>query len=396
MKETTTVGSGSDRLDVEASLRDEVESLERILDQHERTIASLRRQVDLHHRSIGWRLQQRFDPLTKAMLGIPILRQIYRALYRAMEIWADEGFLKIFGRAAEKLGLVFRGKSFLVEGHDRRPPPIEDQYEHWIRHQGAAPTQQAMQASIATFTTAPRISILAILDDAKQVNGLIAMLKAQSYERWELCVAISRGSDGSLDPPGSLDSARRESRVRVTEVPASAWSDAFQLATGDYIGFLEPGDELAPAALFELVARLQSEPDLDVVYSDEDSITVSGRRVEPVFKPDWSPDLLLSTNYLQRFGIFRARAVRDVAALGPGAGLAQLYDLALRLTERTNRIAHVAKVLYHARRSPTTVDDVLARRAANRDESRVIVDALGRRGSAGRTTALFARKGARC
>ena len=68
----------------------------------------------------------------------------------------------------------------------------------------------------------------------------------------------------------------------------------------------------------------------------------------------------------------------------------------LRLTERTDRIAHVPKVLYHSRRRPTTVDSVLARHAANRDESRALVEALHRRGTPGRTRAVFARKGPRC
>jgi GT2 family glycosyltransferase len=393
MKETPTVGSGDDRQRVEASLRDEVESLARILDQHERTLASLRREVDLHNRSMGWRLQQRLIPFSRSMLAVPVLRQIYRALYRAMEIWVDEGFLKIFGRTADKLNLALRGKNFLVTGHDRRAPPIEDQYEQWIRHHGAPPAAAMMRERISRFTTTPVVSVLSIVnDDAASVQGLIATLEAQSYEQWELCIAISTAacarSGGSSDPP--------KKRVRIVETTAPLWSDAFRLATGEYIAFLEPGDELAPEALFELVARLQSEADLDVVYSDEDSIGSEGRREEPMFKPDWSPDLLLSTNYLQRFGIFRRNRAGEVGAFAPDAGLGQPYDLALRLTERTTRIAHVPKVLYHSRLRATTVEDVLARRAANSDEARALVSALGRRQSPGRTTALFVRRGPRC
>ena len=87
--------------------------------------------------------------------------------------------------------------------------------------------------------------------------------------------------------------------------------DALRLATGDYIAFLEHGDELAPEALFELVKRL-NESDADIVYSDEDWISENGKREDPLFKPDWGPDLLLSTNYLERLGIFRRRLVEEV------------------------------------------------------------------------------------
>jgi GT2 family glycosyltransferase len=406
MKETPTVGSGGDRQQVEASLREEVECLAQILDRHERTIASLGRELDLHKRSMGWRLQQRLVPFSRSMLAVPVLRQIYRTLYRAMEIWVDEGFLKIFSRAADKLALALRGKNFLVEGYDRRPPPIEDQYELWIRQLGAPPAASTMRDRIGRFTTTPLVSVLSVFngDTAGTVQDLVTTLEAQSYERWELCVARTNSggpsaffeatADRRSPAGGRLD--QPTSRVRITESATALWSDAFRLATGDYIAFLEPGDVLAPEALFELIARLQSEPDLDVVYSDEDSIDIDGRREEPIFKPDWSPDLLLSTNYLQRFGLFRRNRVGEAGAFAPDAGLAQPYDLALRLTERTTRIGHVPRVLYHSRRRPATVDDVLARRRANHDESRALAAALARRHTPGRTSAIFARRGPRC
>lgn len=391
MKDTPAVGPGDDRQDVEASLRDEVESLARILDQHERTIASLRREVDLYNRSMGWRLQQRMIPFSRSMLAVPVLRQIYRTLYRAVEIWVDEGFLKIFARTADKLTLALRGKNFLVEGHDRRAPPVEDQYEQWMRQLGAPPSGAAMQERIAGFRTTPVVSVLSVVDDRStaEVAALVATLEAQSYERWELCIAVTPG----VRAAGALQSTPR---VRITEGAAPLWSDAFRLATGDYVAFVEPGDELAPEALFELIARLQSEPDLDVVYSDEDSIDRDGRREEPMFKPDWNPDLLLSTNYLQRFGIFRRNRAGEVGAFANDAGRGQPYDFSLRLTEQAARVAHVSRVLYHTRRRTATVDDVLARRTANRDECRVLVAALDRRHTPGRTAAVFARRGPRC
>ena len=158
---------------------------------------------------------------------------------------------------------------------------------------------------------------------------------------------------------------------------------------------MNAGDELAPEALFQLVKRL-NESDADIVYSDEDWLSETGRREDPLFKPDWGPDLLLSTNYLERLGIFRRQLVGEVGGFVAAAGRGQVYDLVLRLTERTDRIAHVPKVLYHSRRRPTTADSVLARHAANRDEARALVEALNRRGTPGRTRAVFARKGPRC
>lgn len=354
--------------DVEASLRSEVEHLGRIVDEQERTVGALRHELFLHTTAIGWRLQLRLEPLRKWMLSVPGLRQLYRTSYRALEHWVDEGYGRVFRQAGVKLGRLVRGKRFLVEDRDRRSHlMVEDEYHLWIRLHGESPTSEAMREQIARFTTTPLVSVLTVVDEgnAAAVESVRTTLKAQAYERWELCVAPT-------------------------------WGDAFRKAAGDYIAFLDAGDELAPAALVELVRRLQAEPGLDIVYSDEDSITVEGRREEPMFKPDWSPDLLLSTNYLQHFGIFRRRLATEVGAFSEEAGLAQVYDLALRVSERASGIAHVPKVLYHNRRKPTTVDAVLARHAANRDECRAIVAALGRRKTPGRTEAVFARTGSRC
>jgi len=398
MNEPTTVESGGDRRDVETSLREEVENLGRIVDQQERTIATLSREVDLHAKALGWRLQQRMIPFRARMLATPVLRQIYRTLYRVLEIWVDEGFLKIFSRAGDKVNLALKGRNFLVEGADRRTPRLEDQYEQWMALYGAPPSQVEMAAAIGRFHQRPLISVLVCLEtvDIERTRRLLASLQAQSYDRWELCLAVPPGSP--LAVSADLNHAlAAESRVRtLTSAGAEpSYVEALRAASGEYVGVMHADDDLAPEALFELVKRL-NEADADIVYSDEDWLSETGRREDPLFKPGWGPDLLLSTNYLERFGIFRRQIVGEVGGFRASAGRGQVYDLVLRLTERTDRIAHVPRVLYHSRRQPTTAETALSRHAANRDETRVLVEALHRRGIHGRTSALFARKGPRC
>ena len=394
MNEPTTVGPRDDRRESETSLREEVENLGRIVDHQERTIATLSREVDLHSKALGWRLQQRLIPLRRSLLAVPVVRQIYRALYRVLEICVDEGFLQIFSRAGDKASLALRGRNFLVEGADRRAPRVEDQYEQWMLLYGMPPSRDEMLTAIGLFRERPLISLLVCVDTVEpdRLGGLLATLRAQSYERWELCLAVRRG----LSPAQISDLDRavaHEPRVRLAQ--GAEYADALRVASGEFIGVMNAGDELAPEALFQLVTRL-NESDADIVYSDEDWLSETGRREDPLFKPDWGPDLLLSTNYLERFGVFRRQLVGEVGGFVAAAGRGQVYDLVLRLTERTDRIAHVPKVLYHSRRRPTTVDSVLARHAANRDESRALVEALHRRGTPGRTRAVFARKGPRC
>ena len=232
--------------------------------------------------------------------------------------------------------------------------------------------------------------------ETPRVRRLLRRFRAQSYERWELCFAVPAGSPPALEtgsPPVGWD---RAACPHDHELISSRWyADALHAASGEFIGVLDADDELAPEALFELVKRL-NEGEADIVYSDEDWLSRTGQREDPLFKPDWGPDLLLSTNYLERLGIFRRQLVDEVGGFRAAAGQGQVYDLVLRLTERTDRIAHVPKVLYHSRRQPTTAQTALVRHAANRDESRVLADALHRRGVRGHSSALFARKGPRC
>src|SRR5687768_6097353 len=100
-----------------------------------------------------------------------------------------------------------------------------------------------------------------------------------------------------------------EPRIRLEHLDhnqgiAGASARALKLASGDFVALLDHDDELPPEALFEVVKRLNETPDVDLVYTDEDKLEADGRRTEPFFKPDWSPDLLSSMNYITHLSVF--------------------------------------------------------------------------------------------
>ena len=79
-------------------------------------------------------------------------------------------------------------------------------------------------------------------------------------------------------------------------------NEAIKLAGGSYVAFLDHDDTLAPFALYEVVKAINENPGADFIYSDEDKITENGKkRFNPHFKPDFSPDLLRSYNYIYYF-----------------------------------------------------------------------------------------------
>ncbi len=121
------------------------------------------------------------------------------------------------------------------------------------------------------------------------------------------------------------------------------------MATGDYVCFLDHDDTLAPHALAYVCEALHHSPDADLFYSDEDKIDREGNRFEPFFKPDWSPDLLLSENYLCHLLVLRKRLLPKIGVFNPDCDGSQDYDLILRATAQAEKIEHIPKVLYHWR-----------------------------------------------
>jgi hypothetical protein len=152
---------------------------------------------------------------------------------------------------------------------------------------------------------------------------------------------------------------------------------------GDFVAFIPPSGRLRPNALLEVAQRLCAQPDLDLIYTDEDLEDVSGNRAHPHFKPDWSPDLLYSSNYVGQLAVFRREIV--AAAGGPAAddSVDSEYELVLRVTERTDRVGHIAQPLYTSRLTAGSSGSFLgvpAKQAAGRT---ALANALARRGIAG-------------
>src|SRR5205823_14131181 len=133
-----------------------------------------------------------------------------------------------------------------------------------------------------------------------------------------------------------------------------ATNTAAELATGEFAAFMDNDDALAPDALFHYARLLQDHPDADLIYSDEDKIDAADRRYDPQLKPDWSPEMFFSYNYVNHFTCLRRSLFEAVGRFRPGYEGAQDYDLLLRAIERTDRVHHVPRVLYHWRALPSS------------------------------------------
>jgi GT2 family glycosyltransferase len=261
-------------------------------------------------------------------------------------------------------------------------------YQLWIERNSLTDEDIArIRAEMAGFASLPKISIVTPVynTEPQWLRKCIESVRNQLYPNWELCLA----DDASTEPwVGRIlkDYANRDKRIRVTRLPenegiAGASNAAMKLASGDFVGLLDHDDELAPDALYEVASLLQAKRDADVIYTDEDKMDPDGTRTQPFFKPDWSPEYLLSCMYTCHFTVYRREVLDRIGGFRPGFEGSQDYDLMLRASRETRRIHHVPKVLYHWRRAAGSAADTRAAKPyAYEAGKRALKDHLERQG----------------
>src|SRR5262249_8350483 len=122
----------------------------------------------------------------------------------------------------------------------------------------------------------------------------------------------------------------------------------------EFLLFLDQDDELSPDCLLEVAKAIVANADADIIYSDDDKIDMSGGRYAPVFKPDWSPELLLSYMYFGHIFAVRRELFWSEGGFRAGFEGCQDFDLALRLTDKPRSVVHLPRVLYHWRCLPSS------------------------------------------
>ncbi|KQP08411.1 hypothetical protein ASF26_21285 [Methylobacterium sp. Leaf93] len=236
----------------------------------------------------------------------------------------------------------------------------EMRYEDWIERFDDKPEtdRETFERKLQTLRTRPMFSIVmpAYETPAELLEAAISSVRGQIYTNWELCICDD-GSSG-LHIIDILERiSREEPRLRWTRLPtnmniSAASNAAFALATGDWIVPFDHDDLLRPHALLEVALAISNATTARFVYSDEDKIDTLGlKRFEPHFKPDWSPDLLRSFNYLNHLSAMRSDDVRAIGGWTLGLEGVQDHDLYLKVTEvlRRDEIVHIPKILYHWR-----------------------------------------------
>lgn len=253
-----------------------------------------------------------------------------------------------------------------------------------------SPTDPPDHACLATVYGQPLISILTPIFNpaAHHLREAIVSVLKQCYRRWELILV----HDGPVSPETleiMHDAARSDNRIKIDFLKSqsgisAATNRALAIASGDFIALLDHDDLLAPHALCEVVKHISLNPEADMIYTDEDKVTEAGKHRDPFYKPDWSPELLLSQMYTCHLGVYRRGLAIDIGGFRSGFDGSQDYDFVLRLTEKARSILHIPRVLYHWRIHPASAaGNVQAKPWAYENARRTIAEALDRRNISG-------------
>jgi GT2 family glycosyltransferase len=223
--------------------------------------------------------------------------------------------------------------------------------------------------------------------DPGALSKAIASVRSQVYDKWHLCIA----DDGSTRPEtlAILEELERDPSVSIARLAgnsgiSAATNAALALAKGEFVAFLDHDDLYKPHALVQMVRWLNADPSLDMIYSDEDKVDETDRLIDPHIKPDWSPDHLRSNNYVCHLLVVRRTLVEQVGGLRTPYDGSQDYDLVLRVSEQTDRIAHIPEPLYSWRIiAGSAAADAGAKPYAWKAGKLALEDSLRRRGYPG-------------
>ena len=339
-------------------------------------IHNIESELNLMKQSRVWRIAKFFRRLfyLKLLGKIPLLQKGILTISR-------EGFPVFFARTKRYLR---KNKDVATMGL------IESDYDKWIRkNQLTDEMIGKIKREITRFEYKPKVSIIMPVYNVDQVwlEKAIDSVINQLYQNWELCIVDNASTKKHIKKTLERYS-KKENRIRVryfeeNQGIAGASNEAMLMVSGDYIAFLDQGDELAQNALYENV-KVINQTGADLIYSDEDKITIDGTYTAPHFKPDYSPDMILSQNYISHLGVYKKIIVDEIGGLRKGVEGSQDYDFLLRFIEKSNKVYHIPKVLYHWRKVPGSPAEVFKSKSYAQEAGRkALEDALKRRGIKG-------------
>ena len=237
------------------------------------------------------------------------------------------------------------------------------EYQAWLFHHSFLTLHdwQQLRDKTLSWSQRPLISIVTPVFNTSvaYLRECIYSVQTQAYPNWEMCL-VDDGSDKLATRECLQALVNIDSRLLFHSFPTNqgicrATNQGIMMARGEYVVFLDHDDRLAPDALYHLVETVRNHQDTEIIYSDRDSLSENNLRFMHLLKPNWSPETLLSGNYLFHLVAYRRELLEKLGGVRVESEGSQDYDLILRATDNEPQIRHIPKVLYHWRQHGQSV-----------------------------------------
>lgn len=250
--------------------------------------------------------------------------------------------------------LKSRGLKEFLKYVDLKAGIVTGDYEEWLSRHSVSRMECHKQRK-TVFPKSPLISIVIPLYNTPlpYLKEVLDSICRQTYSHWQLCLAD--GSQGDelarfIEQKYGKEKRIVYQRLKKNEGISENTNRAIELATGEFIMLCDHDDVVAPDALFEIVKAVNIHPAADVLYTDEDKISMDGKHYfEPNFKPDYNLFRLRENNYICHIFVVKRTLLEQAGLFRREFDGAQDFDLILRCCELANKIVHIPRVLYHWR-----------------------------------------------
>ena len=234
-------------------------------------------------------------------------------------------------------------------------------YQEWLE-------KNNNHIEIKKFSYNPLLSVIIPVYNVKReylVECLESILK-QSYPNFEIILIDDNSSN--IETLNTLKEYENNSKIKIkyrktNGMISVASNDGIKLAKGEFLVLVDNDDKLDQNAFYYLVEALNKDKTLDFIYTDEDKMDIHGKYFEPHFKPDYSPDTLMGMNYICHLSCLRTSLVREIGGFRKEYDGSQDYDLFLRILDKTKKIYHVPRILYHWRETPSSTSLALGNKS---------------------------------
>ncbi|MFT4060538.1 MAG: glycosyltransferase [Legionella sp.] len=283
--------------------------------------------------------------------GLAIVKLFHRhGTLGALRVIRNTRYRKSKGRSSTR--------STVCEATSIAEPP---EFAAWIN--ANEPTLEKLQYQReASQQYQPESPLFSVILPVYKIPGeilaaAISSVQQQTWLNWELCITYADQENEEnwtmIKQLASCDPRLRIKRLTTNGGISRNSNAALEFARGEFIALLDHDDELTLWALHDMAVAIEQHPEIDFLYSDKDLINANGSlRLNPLFKPQWSPEMMYSVNYLTHFNVMRRTIINTIGGWNPDTDGAQDWDIFLRVAELSRRVEHVPAIHYHWRIIP--------------------------------------------